>query len=267
MRISPDEAGRLSEESIRYELRSEALQHPATLIPLALAALSLIQLIGISPFPIGALWAIILLGGSLVAGAGSFFWIHSMRHAETYAKLVQEIMAQQRLENREANRAEVEQLRDHLRIGLTAIDFADGLKALTDLDYQYEQLQHVLNRQDGTFSISIAHLHGLAQETYREGLNVLANGLQLSQAIHTSNKEGLEAEIVQLETEIEILKQDHRQHMRVKIREETVTSHQELLELINQQQYRMDELLFQCDRCEASLSRTRIELASLRWTQ
>ncbi len=33
--------------------------------------------------------------------------------------------------------------------------------------------------------------------------------------------------------------------------------------MINQQQYQADELLFQCSRCEASLSRTRIELASL----
>ena len=52
MRTSPEEAGRLSEESIRKELRSEALQHPATMIPLALAGLSLIHLMGISPFPI-----------------------------------------------------------------------------------------------------------------------------------------------------------------------------------------------------------------------
>ncbi len=55
----------LTEASIRKTLRSEALQHPATLIPLGLAGLSLIQLIGISPFPIGALGAIVLLVGSL----------------------------------------------------------------------------------------------------------------------------------------------------------------------------------------------------------
>ena len=93
MRTSAEEAGRLSEESIRKELRSEALQHPATMIPLALAGLSLIHLMGISPFPVGAFWAIILLIGSLAAGAGCFFWIYSVQHADAYAKLVQEIMA------------------------------------------------------------------------------------------------------------------------------------------------------------------------------
>ena len=263
MRTSPEEAGRLSEESIRKELRSEALQHPATMIPLALAGLSLIHLIGISPFPVGARWAIILLIGSLAVGAGSFFWIHSIRHADAYAKLVQEIIAQQGLESREANQVEVEQLREDLETGLTAIDSTDGLKALTDLVHEYEQLLLVLNHKDESSSISIAQKPGLAQETYREGLNVLVNGLQLSRAIHASNKEGLDAEIVQIQKEIEILSKDDRQQIRVKIREETVASHQERLEMIDQQQYRVDELLFQCDRCEASLSRTRIELASL----
>ncbi len=263
MRTSPEEDGRLSEESIRKELRSEALQHPATMIPLALAGLSLIHLMGISPFPVGALWAIVLLIGSLAAGAGSFFWIHSVRHADAYSTLVQEIMAQQDLESRAAKQAEVEQLRDHLEAGLTAIDSTAGLKALNDLDHVYEQLLAALNHQDESSSISIAQIPALAQETYREGLNVLATGLQLSQAIHASNKEGLGAEIVQIQEEIESLSKDDRQQIRVKIREETVASHQELLEMIDQQQYRVDELLFQCDRCEATLSRTRIQLASL----
>ena len=253
----------LSEASIRKQLRSEAVQHPATLIPLALAGLSMIHLIGISPFLIGPLGTIMVLVGSLVAGAGSFFWIYSIRHDTAYAKLVQEIMAQQGQESREAYQAELQQMREALRIGLTAIDSKAGLKALTDLDYEYEQLQLVLNRQDEPSSMSIAHIPGLAQETYREGLNVLSNGLQLSRAIHTSNKESLEAEIVQFEQDIGTLSMDYGQQMRVKIREENVASHQERLEMINQQQYRVDELLYQCDRCEASLSRTRLELASL----
>ena len=42
-----------------------------------------------------------------------------------------------------------------------------------------------------------------------------------------------------------------------------MASHRETLELINQQQYRVDELLHQCGRCEATPTRTRIELASM----
>ncbi len=209
------------------------------------------------------MWALITLAGSLVAAAGSFFWIYSVRHDTAYARLVQEIMAQQGLEIQEASQAEIEQIRELLMAELTAIDFTTGLKALSDLNHEYEQLQLVLDRQEEGSSMSNAHIPGLARETYREGLNVLTNGLQLSRAIHTSNRKELEAEIVQIEKEIEVLGKDDRQQMRVKLREEMVTLHRERLEMTDQQQYRLDELLFQCDRCEASLSRTRMEMASL----
>ena len=260
MSVSP---GNLSEESIRKGLRSEAVQHPATVIPLALAGLSLIHLLEISPFPIRAMWAFITLAVSLAAAAGSFYWIYSIRHDAAYARLVQEIMARKGLESQEASQAEIEQIRELLLAELTAIDATASLKALNDLDREYEQLQLVLDRQEEEPSLSIAHIPGLARETYREGLYVLTNGLQLSRAIHTSNRAGLEAEIVQIEKEIGVLNKDDRQHMRVKLREETVASHRERLEMADQQQYRLDELLFQCDRCEASLSRTRMEMTSL----
>ena len=50
-------ASRLTERVIRKELRSAALQHPATILPLAIGALSLFHLVGISPFLGQALWA------------------------------------------------------------------------------------------------------------------------------------------------------------------------------------------------------------------
>ena len=212
----------LTEASIRKTLRSEALQHPATLIPLGLAGLALIHLSGISPFPIGALGAIALLIGSLAVGSGSFYWIYSIRHNAAYAKLVQEILAHQGQESLAASQAEVQQQWEDIRTGLIAIDSTAGLRALTDLDYEHEQLQLILERQDGATYTSIAHIPALALETYREGLNVLANGLHLSMAIHTSNKEGLEAEIVQIEKEIETLKKDDNQDRRVKIMRLTV---------------------------------------------
>ncbi len=253
----------LSEASIRKQLLSEALQHPVTLFPLGLAGLAVIILIGISPFQIPVWWTIILLIASLIAAAGLFLLIYLIRHDVEYAKIVQGIVALQGQESRDASQAEMERMRETLRAGFNRIDSEAGLKALTDLDHEYEQLQLVLSRQSETVSISVSHIPGLAEETYREGLNVLENGLQLSLAIQTSNKGKLEKEIVEIDKELEILRKDKGQESRVKLREEMVASHRERLEMINQQQLRADELLFQCDRCEASLSRTRIELASL----
>ncbi len=253
----------LSETSIRRQLRSEAFQHPATLFPLGLAGLSLLLLLDISPFQIPALAAIILLITSLIAAACSFFWIYSIRHDLEYAKIVQGIMALQGQETGEAGQAEIKKIRETLQAGFSGIEFGAGLKALSDLHHEYNQLQIVMKRQDGTLSMSVSHIPGLAEETYREGLNVLENGVQLSLAIRTLNKGMLEKEIVEIDKELEILRKDKGQESRVNLREEMVASHRERLEMINQQQLRADELLFQCDRCEASLSRTRIELASL----
>ena len=67
-----------------------------------------------------------------------------------------------------------------------------------------------------------------------------------------------------LEKEIAASKMDGTQAARVKIREQTMATHKERLDLLVQQQSRVDELLHQCQRCEASLARTRIELAALR---
>lgn len=250
----------LTEASIRKALRSGALQHPATLLPFALAVLALADLliIGFSVF-----WAVVVLIAALLGAGVSFFWIYSFRHDVEYAKRVQEIMAIQGQESREVREAELQQLRDTLRTGFSSTNSEPELKALMNLVYEYEQLQLVLDRQDEKGSMSVAHIPGLAEETYRQGLNVLANELQLSRTIHTSNKARLEGEIVEIGKEIESLRADPKQARRIKIREETVASHRQRLEMINQQQYRVDELLYQCDRCEASLSRTRIELAAL----
>ena len=59
------------------------------------------------------------------------------------------------------------------------------------------------------------------------------------------------------------MKKDGTQARRVTIREETVALHKDRLAMIDQQHAPIDELFYQCDRCEASLARARIELAAL----
>ena len=52
--------------------------------------------------------------------------------------------------------------------------------------------------------------------------------------------------------------------VRLRMKEELLASHRELLEMIAQQQVRVDELFHQSHLCQASLHRTRIELAAIR---
>jgi hypothetical protein len=152
---------------------------------------------------------------------------------------------------------------DVLRAGFLGINSAAGLKALRNLTREYGQLRLILKQKDEAAPLAVAYIPPLSEETYRQGLSVLADALQLMRAVHSSSQERLEAEIVELEWGIETFKQDETQAARVKIRQDTVASHKERLEMLKQQRLRVDELLYQAHRCEVSLSRAGIELAAL----
>jgi hypothetical protein len=148
--------------------------------------------------------------------------------------------------------------------GFDRIKSSEGLKALQDLVYEYNQLQPVLSRRRSTDSIAVGQLPVLASEAYRQGISVLQDALDLMQASGPEDTARLQAENADIEREIAQLSRDASQAARVKIRRERLASNKELLALIDKQQERIDELLYQCDRCAASLHRTRMELAALR---
>lgn len=159
---------------------------------------------------------------------------------------------------------ELKGLQQALQVGFSRIGSTNGLKALQQLAYEYGQLQLVLDRRKGTDPLSFAHIPPLVEETYHRGMSVLEDALGVIRVIRGPDRERLEAEIIELEKEIESLRGDETQTARVKIREETLASHRERLDMIKQQQFRIDELLHQAGRCEASLRLTRMELAALK---
>ena len=164
----------------------------------------------------------------------------------------------------ERTRLDLERSREALGRGFSRLNSDVGLKVLHDMASEYEQLRPVLDSKRETDPLSVAHIPALVEEAYRQGLSVLEDALELTQSIHLPDVQRLEAEVVRLEREIQSLRGDETQGARVKMREETMASHKELLDMIKQQQLRVDELLHQSDRCQASLHRTRIELAALR---
>lgn len=250
----------LSEKAINKQLRKDAFKHPATLVPLALSVLFLIVLF-VTQFE---LWAIIALIVAVIAAAGSFFWRYNIRYNQEYAKRVQELMARQDRESGEAEKSDLQRSREEIQTGFSRVNSVEGLKALQELVHEYEQLQPVLGRGKDTDPLAVAHIPGLAEETYRQGLGVLAGCTDLMREIHSPNNKKLEVEVGELESEIESLKGDETQAERFKILEATVASHKERLELVNQQKLRVEGLLQQSDSCEASLHKTRIELAAMK---
>jgi len=255
---------KLSDFEIKKELRSDAIQHPLTILPLALCLLASMYLIFFAEIFGGALGTMVLLICAGVMTIASFFWQYFFRYSKAYAKRVKEIIEIQDQTQREKEQAEIEQLKETIQSGFSKINSAEGIKALKELIHEYKELQHILNHKKETDSLSAAHIHALSKEAYRQGLSVLSDALEIAQVIHSSDEESLEAEIAKFELEIKSIEEDRTQKAQVKIKRATIISHKERIEIIREQELRVDKLLYQCDRCEASLHRTRLELAALK---
>ena len=256
--------GSPSEPAIGRELLADAIQHPATLLPLAALIACGIYLLLLSPVFGGGLWAITLLALSGVVAAASFVWRYVFRHAEEYARRERERMDLQDLELARSRQQELVQRRADLDSGFLRIDSAAGLKVLRELATGYEQLQPALRRQSETDPLSMSQVPALAKETYRRGLSVLSDALELMDVAKTPGIERIEREVAELEKELEASKGDETRPERLSINEDTLASHRQRLEMLYQLRLRVDQLLFQAHRCEASLHRTHFELAAIK---
>ncbi len=253
----------LSEPAIRRQLLWDAVQHPATLLPLAVV-MSILYLVLVSPILGGGLWAMVLLAVSGILAAAGFGWRYVFRYTEEYGKKARELMDLLDEERARLEQEEVRHLRESLQVGFSSIGSAEGLKALSELVGEYEELQPALGRKQDTDPLSMSLFPSLAGETYWQGLSVLSDALELMKAAYTPGKERLEREITDLEREAEALKWDESQAERLRLKEDILASHRQRLNMLDQLQLRLERLLYQAGRCEASLHRTRIELAAIR---
>ena len=174
----------LSEGAIKKELRSDAMQHPMAILPFTLVILSIIYLILFSPVLGGAPVAIVLLIVSGVVAGGAFFWRYLIRFNEEYARKALEVMARLDQASGQGEESELRELRDVLQGGFSNLNTNEGLKALNQLNYVYDRLQPVLESKRVTDPMAVAHIPPLAEETYRRGLSVLSDALELMSAIH-----------------------------------------------------------------------------------
>jgi hypothetical protein len=190
-----------------------------------------------------------------IGAAGSFYWVYSIRYIRPHPL---------QPGNREASGQEdLGSLRRSLRREMTVLDWAAGLKALTELEHEYEQLQALLGPDDWSVSLSGDYIRPLVNETFGQGLKVLSNALDLVQTNRGSVRQRLEQEIRDLEEEGDALRHEQSPVERVRYREQTINSHRERLSLLDQQQSRVEQLLYHVEVCEASLSRAYLELAAL----
>jgi len=254
----------LSETTIRKKLLLDALQHPMTILPSAFCILSIIYLVLLSDILGGARYAIIFSFCSIVTATSSFFWLYSIRYKNAYTKKVSEIIDLQERVQRENDHANIKHLIETIRTGFSKINLTNGSKALTDLVCEYQNLQHVIEYNKEINPLPLSHIPTLAEETFRQGLSVLSDVLEIAQVIQTSDKDRLEENLNIIESEIGSLSQHDAEGSWLKIKNATAASCKERLDMIKQQELRVDKLLYQCMRCEASLHRARVEIVALK---
>jgi hypothetical protein len=160
---------------------------------------------------------------------------------------------------------DLRELRETLRSGFSSVGSPAGKKTLEGLSDQYEQLQTALHQQRASDPLSISVIPALAAETYRRGLGVLSDTLDLMNVIRTPGRTKLESEVVDVEDEIELLReQGGGQEERLRLKQERLESLRDRLSTLDKHELCADQLLYQAQRCEASLHNTRIQLATIR---
>ena len=254
----------LSEMAVKSWLRRDAACHPASLLPLGTAVVSGGYALLLAPGTGGPLWATMLLGISLAVSGACFLWRHTFRYQQRYGIRVQELLDAMNRERTERELVEAAQLRQALEAGFSTAGSVEGLKVLTGLVCEYEQLQTEPRQNKDTDTLSVTLVPSLAAETYSQGLSALSDAWYLMKLAPTLERERLEREIDGLEVEVEALKGDQRQSERLRIREDTLESHRGRLDMLVQLEVLIDQLLYQAGRCEASLHRARLELGALR---
>ncbi len=153
------------------------------------------------------------------------------------------------------------QLHQTLRNAMARAEWAPGAKALQQLADEYTQLESALRRQNAAGPLAMAEIPDLVQETYRQGLGVLAKALELEQTAHSLDRDRRRAEAIDLEREIESLKGDPAAAGRVRVKEEALAGQRAVLERVEQLDFWVEELLHHAGRCEESQVLARLELA------
>ena len=250
----------LSASAIGRKTASEALQHPATLLPLAVSIISVVYLLLLSPIFGSALGAIILASISGTAAAVSYY----SRYTKEYPRLLREQMDRLEQERAQLEEAELKELCETLQTGFFRVASAKGLKALAELVSEFEQLRLTLGQQKAKDLLSVSLIHTLAGETYRQGLGALADALALAAVINAPGREKLEKDIAELEKEVKDLEGDDCQIERLRLKKEALHSHLERLDMLNGLELYIDQLLYEAKRCESALYGARMELAAVR---
>lgn len=271
MSSAPDKVP--SDRQISRALLSDALQHPAIEVPLALAGVATLYLLLYHPVLGLASEAYDVAKGllalSCLIAAASFVMRYILNYDNIYAEKARSLLAQQQRSSQQREQASLDQLRVRLTEGFKETRLAEGHYTLRDLDYEFNQLKAAIARHKEKDPLTLSYLPTLVDEAYLQGLNVLDDALELACATSSPHDQRLEAENKELDNKIREAGGKKVDEEQINLWQEKLAANRQRLEMIGKERLRLEGLLQQANKCEAALHETRVQVASLKaetWT-
>lgn len=234
---SDDSLVNLTSGKVERKVFLETIQHPATIFPAAMAAVSVLYmaLISFSPQSFSAMF---LFGA---VSAGSWVFNYFIRGEKLGAQYVQRL--------REAREQNMTTRASRLAEECSYSNFEEGEKQINELEEAYAKLRaYLLEKVRVNNSINAERFLALAQDTHDQGVAILQAAFEAHQAIHEIDMRTLLRERDSLQKERKRASDSESILIDAKIE-----SHSKIIELYNEQERRINQLLAECERLESAL--------------
>lgn len=246
-----------SNKAVTQAVFSEAIQHPTTLFPAAVALLSGLYM-GLVSFDETSL-AVAVGSGllSLVSWIYHYF-IRGEKIAENYIQELKE-------KRKDYKKRQVEDIEERCK----AAGFAEGEQAARELLEAYTRLYKFLKEKSKKVRSKTAQRFMiLAEETYDQGVQFLNKALVLYQALVQIDDKKLIKELRAWQKEVNDLgkyrnEDKEQKDLVIKVLEEKINSHRKRLELFSERRETLKQLMDQCEILEATLDSTYLEVVDL----
>jgi hypothetical protein len=244
-----------SGKAVQRAVLKETLQHPLTILPAAVSALSLLYM-GLISFDPGSFG----IGfGAALFGAGVWVVNYFFRGEHFAAERVRQLRAQ-----REQGRAA---LATELRADCEAAEFAAGTRAAEELTQAYENLRHLLAGRAAGGDMSAVRFAVLADDTYQEGLQLLTAALETHRALRDIDADRLRNELRTWTRELASLEGRHGHEAAPTASHEAlrtkIDGHRRRLGAYDDHAAGMEKVLAQCETLESALETAYLQVLDL----
>jgi hypothetical protein len=237
--------------TVRSGVLRDAIQHPTTLLPLAVGILSGIWSLSFGWTESTFLWTAI----PAVLGASSFVCHYFMRFDTLAQRQMKRLQAKELDRRREAS--------GQLERECRQAGFSEGAKEVKELEHAFLQLWQFIRAKDAQQKSSQAgKFLTLAEDSFREGLGMVASALDTFKLLQTLDHGRLQRELVGWMADMKKYQRDPERHMaQIEALKTRIRSHQSRIQVYRAKLEQVHQCLAQSEVIEAALETTLLEVS------